>query len=390
MLKRIISGFVCVAVLTAVVSGECSALSVSARSAVLMCESTGEVLYGKNADERLSMASTTKIMTALLLIEQKTPERVVTVTKEMTAVEGTSMGLLPGDSVTHMGLVSGMLLSSGNDAALTAAISVSGSQQEFARLMNERAAEIGMTATSFVTASGLDSKEHYSTARDMALLGCEAIRSPVFRSICSQKRIALEYGNPPYRRTLSNHNRLLDKYEHTIGIKTGFTKKSGRCLVSAAEKDGITLVAVTLNAPDDWNDHISMFEYGFSVLDRVPLETVEVSVPVTGGNRSSVKVRCAQEPTVVTGSDGTVGEIKKEIFLKPFEYAPIEEGQVLGKAVYKEDGKVIAEADLTADGSVEVKKTVIKEEIQTAENRSLFSKAAEKIKGFFNRWHMSL
>ncbi len=130
--------------------------------------------------------------------------------------------------------------------------------------MNERAQQIGMEQTNFVTPSGLDAQDHYSTAYDMALLAREAIRNEDFLSICSQTKITTEYGNPPYKRTLTNHNRLLSLYEGAIGVKTGFTKKAGRCLVSAAQRDGVTLICVTLNAPDDWNDHSALFDYGFS------------------------------------------------------------------------------------------------------------------------------
>lgn len=385
-IKNVFVRFLCLAIIFSLTSVKADAVSVSAQSAVLMCADTGEVLFSQNAEKRLSMASTTKIMTALLLIEQNTPEKVVSVTKEMTAVEGTSMGLLPGDSVTYRALVCGMLLSSGNDAALTSAIAVSGSEKEFSRLMNEKASEIGMKNTNFVTASGLDSEEHYSTAYDMALLGCEAIRDVRFRSICSQKHITLEYGNPPYRRTLSNHNRLLDKYSFTIGIKTGFTKKSGRCLVSAAEKDGITLVAVTLNAPDDWNDHIGMFEYGFSVLSKVPLDNVlNTSLAVVGGQKSDAKLVLLQEPSVIIKSDGNAFDIEREVFIKPFEYAPIQKGDVVGKAVYKKGEETVFVSDIVTAEDIPIKEPVLSE--PKLEHKGFLKETADKIKEFINKWH---
>ena len=170
----------------------CSAFAapgVSAHSAALMVADTKELIYGKNEHEQRGMASKTKIMTALLTLECATPQKQVTVTEQMAAVEGTSMGLLPGDKVTYHDLVYGMLLASGNDAANTAAISVSGSIAGFAKLMNSRAEQIGMQNTSFVTPSGLDDENHYSTAYDMALLGCEAIKNPCFLSACSSVQV---------------------------------------------------------------------------------------------------------------------------------------------------------------------------------------------------------
>ncbi|MBQ4604298.1 MAG: D-alanyl-D-alanine carboxypeptidase, partial [Clostridia bacterium] len=273
-------------------------VGVSAESAVLMCADNGEILFSRNADRQLSMASTTKIMTSLIALESAVPEKEIVVTKEMVSVEGTSMGLVPGDSVSMKELVYGMLLQSGNDAANTVAYVLGGGQEGFATLMNERAAEIGMKNTNFVTASGLDDENHYSTAFDMSLLACECIDNPEFLDICSQKKVKLTYGNPPYARTLTNHNKLLWKYSDTIGIKTGFTKKSGRCLVSAAKRNGVTLVAVTLNAPDDWNDHISMFEYGFSKCKGALLscDFSNISVKVTGGEDESVPVKLAYNP----------------------------------------------------------------------------------------------
>ena len=286
-MKKVIALLSSFAMLVCAFGVDASALGVSARSAVLMCANNGEVLYSKNSGERMPMASTTKIMTSLLAIEAAVPDMEIKVTHDMVAVEGTSMGLREGDSVSMRELVYGMLLQSGNDAANTVAVVLGGSNEGFARMMNERAREIGMNDTNFVTASGLDSGEHYSTAYDMALLACESISNPEFAAVCSSKTARLTYGNPQYARTLRNHNRLLWSDDSVIGIKTGFTKKSGRCLVSAAERDGVVLVAVTLNAPDDWNDHLAMLEYGFARWKTAPLEFPQsnLSVNVCGGRQ---------------------------------------------------------------------------------------------------------
>ncbi|MBQ4100232.1 MAG: D-alanyl-D-alanine carboxypeptidase, partial [Oscillospiraceae bacterium] len=212
---------------------EFRAVGVSANSAVLIEMQTGKVLYEKNAHQKLSMASTTKIMTALLTLESQNLDTYFTVNPKVIQVEGTSMGLLEGDQVTLRALAYGMLLASGNDAANSAAVAVGGSIDAFVAMMNERAKLLGMKNTSFKTPSGLDDDGHYSTAYDMALLASAALSNPDFVEICSKETAKIKYGNPPYDRWLKNHNKLLTGYDGTISVKTGFTKKSGRCLVSA-------------------------------------------------------------------------------------------------------------------------------------------------------------
>jgi len=358
---------------------------VSAKSAALMVADTGELIFGKCENELRSMASTTKIMTSLIALETGTPEREIITTDKMFMVEGTSMGLLPGDTVTLRTLVSGMLLSSGNDAANTVAVVLGGSVEGFSKMMNARAAEIGMKNTNFVTPSGLDDENHYSTAYDMALLVSEAIKNPLFESICSKRHITVEYGNPPYKRTLSNHNRLLQCYEWAIGIKTGFTKKSGRCLVSAARKNGVTLVAVTLCAPDDWNDHVRMLEYGFSVISSTPLDaSLEgVCLPVVGGSCKSVPVSFSSKPSAVLKSGG--GEVVREVLLKQFEYAAVYKGEPVGRALYYQDGKLISESDIVAAKSCGVAVRKVPQKTKEKEQpKGLYNRIKEKIKGVFS------
>ena len=331
-------------------------IDTSAKSAVLMCLENGEVIYSKNPDKKMPMASTTKIMTSLIALEQGIPNKEIVVTDKMVSVEGTSMGLLAGDSVSFKELIYGMLLQSGNDAAHSVACIVSGSENEFSKLMNNRAAKIGMNNTSFATASGLDSENHYSTAYDMALLACECLKNPEFVSICSIKTAKLTYGNPPYPRTLTNHNKLLWSYDGCIGVKTGFTKKSGRCLVSAARRNGITLVAVTLNAPDDWNDHISMFDYGFSQMKSFELNTdiSDITLKVCGGKQNCVSV--CQAYSVSYPADGKGYSCK--ILMRKFEYAPIIKGETVGRIIYYSNGKEIASVPLLAKDSVDYKEAV--------------------------------
>ena len=325
---------------------------ISAKACVLMLADTREVLYAENENEQLSMASTTKIMTSLLALESGLWEQQIKVTSDMVAVEGTSIGLLPDDLISVRTLISGMLLESGNDAANVTAYAVAGGQAQFLELMNQKAAEIGMKNTHFDSVSGLDTDSHYSTAYDMALLTAYALENPKFRSICSEKSERVYYGNPPYARTLYNHNRLLSSYEGAIGVKTGFTKKSGRCLVSAAERDGVTLIAVTLNAPDDWNDHKKLLDYGFSVAKLCDASALQgdLSVKVVGGDAKTVTATTAYAPRFPAAGD--TANVQAQAYLKHFLYAPVEKGETVGSVCYTYNGKVVAQVPLVSTQSV--------------------------------------
>lgn len=307
---------------------------ISAECAVLINADNNEIIYSKKHLVRHSMASTTKIMTALLAIESRKLQSEIYVSEDMLRVEGTSMGLQKGDQVSLIELVYGMLLASGNDAANTTAIYLGGSVEEFALMMNERAKVIGMSQTNFVTPSGLDDNMHYSTAYDMALLGAEAVKNPLFLAVCSDNKETLTYGNPPYRRTLYNHNKLLDKYDYALGIKTGFTKKSGRCLVSYALNDSVRLVAVTLNAPDDWNDHMKMLDYGFMTVKRYSSKAqVPESVAVVSDN-----IYVPVQTEMFSFSSCEPVEITSRVFIEKFIYSPIEDNSVVGYCEYYVNG----------------------------------------------------
>lgn len=328
--------------------------SVSAKSAILINADTGAVLYAKNEKERLPMASTTKIMTALIALETAAlDDRCVTITDEMVRVEGSSMGLQAGDQLSLTSLAAGMLVVSGNDAANSVAIAISGSKEDFAEKMNRRAKDIGMNDTHFVTPSGLDDEAHYSTAYDMALLATIALANPDFAEIVKEKKYTIPYISPEQSRRFSNHNRLLSMYEGCIGVKTGFTKKSGRCLVSAAERDGIRLVAVTLNAPDDWNDHQTMFNYGFSILESVALDDsgCTFSIPAVGAVEQTLTVKGAPGNTLsLTREDAAA--LTRTVELPRFFYAPVKDGARVGQITYRLKGEVVATTDLIAASSL--------------------------------------
>ena len=334
----------------AVMAGD---LEVNAEAAVVMDADSGRLLYAQNPDKRLANASTTKIMTALLTLEQPDQDRYFTVDSDAIQVEGTTMGLQPGDSVTLHQLAAGMLLPSGNDAANAAAVEIAGSEEAFVRLMNQRAAELGLENTQYRNPSGLDAEGHYSSARDLATLAAHALENEDFADIVSKQEIRLAFGNPPYNRSLYTTNKLLERYPYAIGVKTGYTDDAGLCLVTAAEKDGTRLIIVTLNGKDDVNTHMRLYEHFFPLLARVDLSgfTEGLSVPVTGGTRDSVAAVPAAEPEAAL-LEREYDELTREVELPQFVYAPVEAGQVLGEVRLLSGDKVVWQSALVADSDV--------------------------------------
>lgn len=240
-----------------------------AQSAVLIDGLSGAVLYSKNSSACMNMASTTKIMTAMVVLENMSLDTVVTVPKDATPVEGSSIYLRENEKITVETLLYGLMLESGNDAAHTLAIACSGSIEEFAALMNETAKKIGLSSTSFANPHGLSAENHYTTAYELAYITYIAMQNPIFRQIVSTKSMVAPSLDGEFTRYFSNHNKLLRIYDGAVGVKTGYTKAAGRCLVSAAEKDGKRFIAVTLNDGNDWNDHMNMLDYAFGHYDTV-------------------------------------------------------------------------------------------------------------------------
>lgn len=326
-----------------------SVSDISAKSAVLIDAQSGTIITGKNEYQKLPMASTTKIMSALLLIESGDLDSEFRVDNNAIMVEGSSMGLCENDIVTKRALCYGMLLPSGNDAANETAVLLAGSAEKFAEMMNSRAVKLGLENTHFVTPSGLHDENHYSTAYDMARLTREALKNETFREICGTKQVKLKFGDPPYERWLTNTNKLLSLYDGCIGVKTGFTDEAGRCLVSAAERNGVTLICVTLNAHSDWSDHMKMYDYGFSITEsrKAECDLSGLSVNVAGGDRSSVPVEPAEIPRYTV-----IGRMKPEISYETeterFIYAPVERGKKAGTIRFYADGELIGVSDLIA------------------------------------------
>lgn len=332
---------------------------VSAQSAVVLTADTGAVLFEKDGHTPRPVASTTKIMTALLALEaaQERGDPLVDITQEMVAVEGSSMGLQAGDSISLTGLAAGMLLASGNDAANAAALYLDGSLESFAARMNQRAAALGMEDTHFVTPSGLDGEDaqglgHLSTAYDMALLARAALEDQAFRQLCSSPSLAVEFAEPVKRVTYTNHNKLLTQYQGCVGVKTGFTKEAGRCLVSAAERDGALLIAVTLNAPNDWQDHTALLDYGFSQVEPYQLAggDVRLTVPVVGSPVEVMSLR-GSNGGEVTLPLGQGAQVERVVHAPKFLYAPVEAGEQVGEICWYLEGQLLGSAPLTAAGA---------------------------------------
>lgn len=349
---------------------------ISAKSAVVIDYTTGKVLYEKNAYEHLPMASTTKIMSALLCAESGGLDERFTVDSDAIKVEGSSMGLQEGDIVSKRILIYGMLLPSGNDAANATAVAVAGSVDKFVDLMNKKAAELGLDDTHFVTPSGLDddTDEHYSTAYDMARLASAALENGIFREVCGVSKAKLCYGDPPYDRWLTNTNKLLTSLDGVIGVKTGFTDKAGRCLVSACERNGSTLICVTLNDRNDWADHTALYEKTFGLCEKYTLggQENECEVNVVGGTAD--KAECFMPKVTVALPYGENENVNCVICVRPFVYAPVSQKEIVGSVRYYYNDKLIASTPLYTKLSVSA---------QGQGSESVAEYYFNKIKGFF-------
>ena len=313
---------------------------VNARAAVLLEAGSGEVIFGQNENARLPMASTTKIMTALVALEALPLDTSVKITAASVGVEGSSVYLVEGEVLTLEQLLYALLLESANDAASAIAVAVSGSVEAFAERMNQKAAELGLTDTHFINPHGLDAEGHYTTAYELALITRAALANETFRTICATERKTIPLHGTEGVRLLLNHNKLLDSYEGCIGVKTGFTKKTGRCLVSAAERDGVTLIAVTLGAPDDWRDHTAMLDYGFGLYETVPLcEAGSFSAPLwlISGTQEYVMVENTDALAVTLRRDH--GPIRCAVELPRFTFAPVQAGQAMGQLRFFEEAR---------------------------------------------------
>lgn len=313
----------------------------------VITDESGRILFEQNAHTRRGMASTTKIMTALLAIENSMPDRAVTIPKEACGIEGSSVYLSEGEILTMRELLYCLLLESGNDAAAAIAIELSGSTQRFAELMNERAAELGLTDTHFANPHGLSDSEHYTTAYELAVITAEAMKYPLFREIIATKSCTVG-GNGSRLRYLVNHNKLLWTYPDACGVKTGYTIADGKCLVGYAERDGLGLISVTLGDTSPTMTHTSFFEFGFNNYVPVAAEGV-IRTEVVLQNSPvlcSAEGYCGSSFCIPTDSEMSVEIVPCTV------YAPVNTGDTVARAIYRCDGAIVYIIDLKSTSCI--------------------------------------
>ncbi|GAA0445531.1 D-alanyl-D-alanine carboxypeptidase [Virgibacillus sp. AGTR] len=326
---------------------------ISGQNAILMEQSTGRVLFEKNAHDPESIASITKIMTAIIAIESGKMQEKAKTSRKAIYTEGSSIYLEQGEKMTINDLVYGLMLRSGNDAAVAISEHIGGSEEGFVYLMNEKAKWLGMNHTHFDNPHGLDSDSHYSSAYDMAILMSYAMKNKTFRKITGAQSYLSE--NRTY--SWQNKNKLLTQYyDYCTGGKTGYTKKTGRTLVSSAEKDGMSLIAVTLDAPDDWRDHIQMFEWGFTNYDMEKIAE-EKSISFKLNESSKVMSGYMQDDIAYPLTDKEKAKVTNQLYI--VKDASEITSERIGKNVFYLDGKEIAETDvLRNEQKLEQRKTI--------------------------------
>lgn len=328
---------------------------VTARAAVVLDQATGRILFSKNAYEQLPMASTTKIMTAVLAIESGRLSETVTVSEQAALVEGSSVDLEAGEEKTLEELLYGLILRSGNDAAVAIAEFLAGSVEEFAERMTERAHQLGAVHTKFMNPHGLDHEEHYTTAYDLALIAAHAMTLPKFREVAATAEKKISWPGRPYDRILRNQNKLLTMYEGAEGIKTGWTTLAGRCFVGAAAKDEWRLITVVLNAPEMWEDTISLLDFGYAHYQRktvvkagTPLKTAVVR------KGSAAKVALTAAADIKLPLKGNEEELLRFEWQVPEELkAPVRKGEQLGTLRIFFGSQQISAVPLVAAAEVE-------------------------------------
>ena len=302
-------------------------IDVPASAAIMVEQQSGRVLYEKSADERRPMASTTKIMTALIILEECDLDAVVEIDGRMSGIEGSSMYLEVGEKLTVSELLHGLLIRSGNDAAVALAIHARGSVENFVKRMNERAAEMGLKDTSFANPHGLHHAEHYTTARELAKIACAAMEHEVFREIIATERKVVSWDGHEWDRVLTNKNKILTLIEGGNGIKTGYTKAAGRCLVSAAVQDEMQLIAVTLNCGDDFAISAKLLQSGF---DDYRMVTVAEKGTVLGKIKTDTGFAnvVAQRDMAIPMKDGE--QLLYEIEIPAAIHGSYQQGSVVG------------------------------------------------------------
>jgi len=338
-------------------SGQEGPESISAASAILIEPWSGRVLFAKDPHQRRPMASTTKIMTALVAVELCEPDDVLKVQADCVKIEGCSLYLEENEQLTMLDLLYGLLLRSGNDAAAAIGKYVAGDIGHFVSLMNRKAWDLGMENTNYANPHGLDQEDHYSSAYDMAILGTAFMREPVLSNICMTDEYISRELTTGKIRLFINNNKLLVRDPRAIGIKIGWTDNAGRCLVAAARVGELELIAVVLDAPDLYTDVSKLFDYGFSNLtmqEFIPQGRVMAVLPVAHGDTRRVAVTAAQSVRFPVFAGETVSVTVKNLLPQQIE-APVQAGEVLGTALIDVDGQWTAEIELVATSAICVK-----------------------------------
>lgn len=331
-----------------------NALSNSAKGAILIEADSQDVVFEKNADLALPMASTTKIMTAIVAIEGCDDlDKIVKIHPDAVGIEGSSIYLKEGDSLSVRSLLYAVLLESANDASVALAYATYGDLDIFVEKMNETASKLGLESTHFMNPHGLDDKEHYTTARDLAILARYALKNPVFSEICSTYKHTISLNDDKDKRVLVNHNKLIRMYEGANGVKTGFTRLSGRCLVSSAKVDGVVLICVTLNDPNDWRDHASLFDYGFSLYENVNLAKKGdylIEIPIINGKEQALYATNSDELSITLkkGQNNIRAVLEYDRLLS----APVSKGDIVGRIVFYNYDEKIGAINLIATENI--------------------------------------
>ena len=328
----------------------------TASSAIVIEAKTGHVLYERDAEKKMYPASTTKMMTLITALESNNLDEIVTVSERASGADGSTLWLEIGERIPLGELLSGMIMTSGNDAAIAIAEHVDGTVPEFAAHMTRRAQELGATGTNFVNANGMPDENHYTTAHDLARMAAYGYTLDHFADIVSAKDGYYSWVHDPTH-YLRSENQMLWLYEGGNGVKTGYTDAAGRCLVSAANRNGVQLIAVVLDSLYIWNDSIALLDYGFSKVENdaiVRANETAATLPIVSGRKKSMKVKTVDELIMPTFKDDETA-YDLEYDLPSYLKAPIKKGDAVGRVHVLCDGKEVAQTEVVATADVEQK-----------------------------------
>lgn len=362
MRKLIVVLIICMTLVSNVFAEEKKSPDVKAQGAILMDFDTGRVLWEKNSDKPMPMASTTKIMTAIMAIESGKLDEVVVASKRAACAPQVKMGLSTGEKHVLSDLLYPLMLQSSNDSAIAIAEHIGGTVEEFCRLMTVKATELGAKDTVFETPNGLDSGDHHSTAYDMALITRYALNNEKFKEIINTRGITIPVDGGDYKSySIVNKNRLLNEYDGALGVKTGFTGKAGQCFVGAAKRGEQTLITVVLASgwgtagkEQKWRDTKSMLNYGFETFNSTKIidaGTFVKNIPVLLSREGSVGLSIKDEVSMPL-SKSEAENIKTKYLLPQEIEAPVDKGTKIGKALFYVGEELLGESDIIADNSI--------------------------------------